>query len=186
MNERPKFDPLAEFAKWFMSQPMLHVRPPMFGVHDFGDLLALTLYREGAFQVELFLIRPQGAGFSLHGEHRHPNVDSFEVGLCGEIYFSLNGKQLMADSVVETVQSDGGWALCGVPQRILPTDLHTARCGKDGGSFLSIQQWLNGVTPTSVGLDWEGPPHAENLKAVMREVTRPERPPDEPEAVRDQ
>ena len=40
--------------------------------------------------------------------------------------------------------------------RVLPECPHSAIAGKDGGSFMSVQQWLNGVEPTSVGNDWDG------------------------------
>ena len=40
--------------------------------------------------------------------------------------------------------------------RILPETEHAAKAGPEGGCFLSVQQWLNGVEPTAVGMDWKG------------------------------
>jgi hypothetical protein len=38
--------------------------------------------------------------------------------------------------------------------RVLPSSLHSGIAGKRGGSFLSVQHWLNGVKPTTVGHSW--------------------------------
>ena len=40
--------------------------------------------------------------------------------------------------------------------RILPSTEHSAKAGTDGGCFLSVQHWLNGVEPSAVGMDWKG------------------------------
>ena len=40
--------------------------------------------------------------------------------------------------------------------RVLPESPHSAIAGKKGGSFMSVQHWLNDVKPTSVGNDWQG------------------------------
>ena len=40
--------------------------------------------------------------------------------------------------------------------RVLPESKHDAKAGPKGGCFLSVQHWLNGVKPTSVGNDWVG------------------------------
>ncbi len=40
--------------------------------------------------------------------------------------------------------------------RVRPNDWHGGIASKNGGAFISIQHWLNGVKPTHVGADWEG------------------------------
>ena len=40
--------------------------------------------------------------------------------------------------------------------RVLPESEHSAKAGPTGGCFLSVQQWLNGVEPSAVGMDWKG------------------------------
>ena len=40
--------------------------------------------------------------------------------------------------------------------RVLPESEHSAKAGPEGGCFLSVQQWLNGVEPSAVGMDWKG------------------------------
>jgi hypothetical protein len=38
--------------------------------------------------------------------------------------------------------------------RIFPHSTHTAISGPRGGCFISVQKWLNGVKPSTVGHDW--------------------------------
>ena len=40
--------------------------------------------------------------------------------------------------------------------RVPPDDEHSAQAGPNGGCFLSVQHWLNGVEPSAVGMDWKG------------------------------
>ena len=40
--------------------------------------------------------------------------------------------------------------------RVKPNDLHGGTASKNGGSFISIQKWLNGVEPTHVSSNWDG------------------------------
>jgi len=36
---------------------------------------------------------------------------------------------------------------------------HGAILHEGGGAFISLQRWRDGVPITSVGLDWDDPPH---------------------------
>lgn len=137
------------------------LRPPYDGVRQYTDekcsLSSVVLFRQGPFQVEMFTVLPREGG-SIVKEHGHPNVDSYEVYLCGEIKFTLQGKRVYSDEMVLQKSHDGSALLCGQSIRVPPNVYHGGIFGEKGGSFLSIQHWLNG-TPTSVGLDWEGEAH---------------------------
>lgn len=152
------FDPLAEYCRWIVTQP-LHALgvPPDGALRDYGHVISLVLHRQPPFQTELFFVKP-GSAFPL--EHRHPHVDTFEVGLHGRVHLTLNGAPVMSPDDVETVAA-AGWPASVPPVRIRPSDFHGATVGPGGGAFLSVQLWLGGRAPTSVGEDWEGPiPHA--------------------------
>lgn len=157
-NYVPVFDPLEHFAHWFMRQPLgdfLTVAPKN-GIMSYGKVVALCLYRQGEFQVELFISTERG-GFPH--EHRHPNVDSFECHIAGDIFLTVNGESTASREAVEGVRPDGSSPIAGFLVRVRPGDFHGAHEDSEG-AFLSIQRWMNGVTPTSVGLDWWGePPH---------------------------
>lgn len=155
---------LAQFARWVLAQPLGSLRPPMNATYQYrtggGVVSSVVLHRDGEFQAELFSSVPtEPVGF--FPEHRHPNVDSIEVYLSGQIGFTIRGRRLVTDEQLSTPAEDGTSRAHGSIVRIRPTDYHGATVGPLGGSFLSIQRWLNGIQPTSIGLDWEGPQHIE-------------------------
>jgi hypothetical protein len=138
-------DELSGFMEhYFQVNPRAMI--PLDHILTFVDgLSGMTVYREGQFQVQLFLVAPL---VEIH-DHRHPNVDSYEVALTG-MEFRHSGEIILP----------AWWALdprsTGQCIRVKTQDLHGATAGPDGGSFLSVQHWLNGVRPTSVGDDWQG------------------------------
>ncbi len=156
---------LAAFARWFLAQPLSALRPPVDAtftvVTTGGRVEGMLLYRDAPYQVELFNA-PRGGGH--FPPHRHPNVDSIEYLLSGQIGFHVAGRAAPVEDVF-AVAADGAAKLCGTIVRIRPSDWHGADVGPAGGVFLSIQRWLNGVPPSSVVLDWEGPPHLELRRA---------------------
>jgi hypothetical protein len=112
--------------------------PPVDNTLDFsGNLSGLSIYRSGQYQVQLFLLQPN----AVIKSHCHPNVDSYEVTVSGKVAFEVDGYRHEDRAIWDHV-------------RVLPTAEHTAYIGDTGGSFISVQKWLNGIKPTSVGWDW--------------------------------
>ncbi len=153
------FDTLASFAQWWLAARALS--PPADGFFTrTGCGTALVLYRQPPFQVQLFIVDPGGEVT----DHVHPNVDSFEVYITGDVYFRLDGKELLTAEIIRQHHP------VGQTIRVRPKDWHGATVGPRGGAFFSIQHWLNGVPPSSVDLDWGGPAldsgHAEKLRVV--------------------
>lgn len=144
-------DVLENFAIWYMQDPKSLAVPAVSGVHFMDNLSAVTLVRKGNFQVELVLCAPN----SEIPDHIHPNVDSFEVYLGGNIMFRHQGKLLIPKEEAEGINWDGLSLRRGTHIRVKPEDYHGATIGKNGGAFLSIQHWLKG-NPTTVGHDWAG------------------------------
>ena len=107
------------------------------------------LYRKANFQVELFAF-PEG---SIVTEHGHPNVRSYEVYVGGTIAFTLDSKWYYEgeQGSFNQIDEDFGHALYLEESRI-----HGALFGQGGGTFISIQEWLNNVSPSCVGDDWNG------------------------------
>lgn len=139
-------DELSRFAKWFMEQRPIWMTPPG-GVSFIDGVHGAVLYREGDKQVQLFICAP---GTEIP-DHCHPNVDSYEVAMWG-MEFRHRGHVLMPFSK----QEDWPFQRNGYVIRVLPSDRHGATAGPDGGCFLSIQHWRNGIQPTSVAEDWDG------------------------------
>lgn len=146
---------LDSFTLWWLETRTF--RPPLENSIDVnGKLHAVVLFREGPWQVQLISVAPN----SLIVEHRHPNVDTYEIFFSGNHVLVMNGKQLYtiedydkleAMSFEEYYKIPYGF---GLATRIAPKDWHRVEFGSKGGSFLSIQKWLYGVEPTSVGYDW--------------------------------
>lgn len=141
-------DRLEAFRDWWLAARTLAVpfeRPVMVD----GNIWGAVLYRAAPWQVQLFILKPE----SVVPEHRHPNVDSFEIYLSGDIEFSLEG-QVLTPAAAEADFS-GGHPYFGQCVRVAPNAWHGAKCGTRGGVFLSLQHWLNLVPPSNVGDDWE-------------------------------
>lgn len=152
-------DELDEFALWFVSQgPNLGKVPVMSAVttlgHDGkgGNVMSGVWYRKGQFQVELLMI----AGPWIIPEHTHPNIDSYQILLGGQIRFSRGGEWLTPETYQVDVNKDGTSPYRGQRIRVNHNDPHGGVVGPHGVMYFSVQHWLNGVEPHSVGLDWNG------------------------------
>lgn len=136
--------PLENFINWFMSMPFNWLAPVVNEFYDYGKFVSIVLYRKDQFQVELFLGLPHT---TLAEMHTHPNVDSYEMGLCGKINFTCNGER--GTDYKETIP-----LMQRTFSKVFANDKHGAE--PEGGiAFLSFQYWKNGVKPTSVGHDWQ-------------------------------
>jgi quercetin dioxygenase-like cupin family protein len=129
------FDSLAIFKDWWLTNRVMNV--PEDAIHFYNKVSGLVLYRQDEFQVELFITQPMTSGLS----HIHPNVDSFEVYLSGDISFVCQGETFNKNKLGDSL-------------RIRPDYWHGGDFNENGGAFLSIQKWLNGVKPTSIVTDW--------------------------------
>jgi hypothetical protein len=129
---------LTAFLKFWAETRALAVPPPDELPLDFADKLAgIVLFREGQYQVQLFILQPN----SIILPHVHPNVDSYELYMGGDLLFEVDGVVHEQISMFESI-------------RVYPHSVHSGIAGPRGGSFLSVQKWLNGVSPTTVGYDW--------------------------------
>ena len=126
-------DDLTEFLNWWLEHKPTCPPNEQAIIHQ-GDTTGVVLYRDGCFQVELFIVKPNVEIV----QHIHPNVDSYEVHLAGNIDFYCEG--ILYNK--------------GVPVRVKPDAWHGGFFGPQGGSFLSVQKWINGVSPKFVGDDW--------------------------------
>jgi len=115
-------------------------------IYNVDGFHSYVQYRNREFQVQVFLFPP----FAVAPEHTHPNVHSYEVGLSGDLWFSHGGKWIHPKHPAFHFYRRNRCI------RVHNVDLHGAAVGPNGGMFLSVQQWLNGVPPTCVGKDYEG------------------------------
>ena len=133
------FEPISDlevYLKWVVENVSISPWSLIEKNLSFADgVVGLVVHRDGQFQTQLFTVEPN---VSIPN-HRHPNVDSYEVAMNG-MTFSHSGRtipfKIMRPGMAIYVDHD---------------DLHEAYTLENGGCFLSVQQWLNGVSPTSVG-----------------------------------
>lgn len=161
--------PLTNFLFWFLNQPIGMIQCPEEPgtLTHYESVFTLTLYRNDPWQVELVIIKPGLPPWP--GEHCHPNVDSYEVTWYNNVNFTKNGKVVNGPELVVPVElAKGSFALAKCV-RLKPTDYHGINNLPEGGSLISVQRWLNGVKPTSVGNDWRGQPTTEAHAELLRQ-----------------
>jgi quercetin dioxygenase-like cupin family protein len=144
---------LEEFLDIFLKEsPNIGIIPLFNAVRKIEDVYSVVWYRNPPFQVELFI----APGNYTIPEHTHPNVDSYEVYLGGQIRFSHSGNWTSPPESFDTPNEYGTSVRRGTVIRVKPNDIHGGVSGPSGGVFMSVQKWLNGVEPHSVALDYTG------------------------------
>jgi quercetin dioxygenase-like cupin family protein len=129
-------DPLKEFLRfWLASRPINTAIDYPTSQHGAGT--GTVLYRKDEYQVQLFVLKPN----SIIEPHIHPNVDSYEVYVNGDAKLMREGRYFEPKEY-------------GAFIRVKPSTWHGGEFGPRGCSFLSVQRWLNGVSPTTIGDDW--------------------------------
>ena len=146
-------DELTSFLEWYLKTGFRALYVPYSNfIHFYEGIHGLTIYRDEPYQVQLFTVEPN----TVIPIHTHPNVDSYEVSLSG-MELILNDKVALPrwQANLPDPTNDLPLSRYGVV-RVLPDYPHGGSAGKNGGTFMSVQRWLNGVKPTSVAHDWGG------------------------------
>ena len=116
-------------------------------IYDVEGFNSHIQFRNNQYQVQIFSTPPN----FIIPEHKHPNVDSFEVYLSGDIDFSLEGSWLSNWDIKDHTFIDNLFIV-----QVEHYAIHGAIFGEDGGRFMSVQHWINEVNPSCVGLDYDG------------------------------
>jgi len=141
-----EFDDLKAFLHWWMTTRMINAPAEKALIYQ-KDTHGVALFRQDPYQVEMFTVEPN----SEIVPHIHPNVDSYEVYVSGDIVFTRDGEEFKQTVYGDTI-------------RVRPNSWHGGKFGERGGCFLSVQKWLNGVKPTFVGNDWKDKDNAASYK----------------------
>ena len=147
-------DVLEDFCTSFLDKASVIGAVPFAGaVTRIENVTAILLYRRDQFQVQMFAV-PEN---TIVPEHTHPNVDSIEVYVGGNIMFSHSGKYIVPQEQLHAMNGPLGLASRrGLQVRVRPNDVHGGVVGEGGGVFLSVQHWLNDVKPHCVAADYSG------------------------------
>jgi hypothetical protein len=136
-------DDLTIFLQQFLSRCPVTAHIPFYNAVKVlpQGILGGTYYVKKPFQVQVFFIPPN----TIIPEHTHPNVDSYEVYMGGQILFSHQKRW------VGTGKYSPGQSI-----RVKPSDVHGGCFGPAGAVFMSVQHWLNDTDPSCVSKDYNG------------------------------
>jgi hypothetical protein len=159
---------LESFLSWVLNQPLGLMTLMSQESYWHESVITQVIFRYDRFQVELVILRGDS---TWPGEHRHPDVDSVEVDLNNSVVFTKNGEKRNTPDFQVPVQIGQVTQYCNCV-RLLPTDSHgICEVAPGGAAILSVQEWLNGVAPSSVGLNWDGVPvsfgHQNQLETIV-------------------
>jgi len=158
---------LEEFAEWYKSNNY-PIRPPFEDPIYFTDIsYSYVLYREGQYQAELYLVRPNTSS----PPHSHPNVENIIMLWGGDVSFSHNGEYFDLTNENKEPSAEGTSKLFGVAGPTLTDkDTHALFAGDKGGAFLSLEKWPLGTKPNSVTINWSGEPVDEEHRRIIQQL----------------
>jgi hypothetical protein len=151
-------DDLDDFLDWFLAaSPNIGMatltNTISYSTDSEGNgLMTGVWYKRNNFQVQLVMV----SGNYIIPEHIHPNVDSYEVLIGGQMRFSHKGKWLIPKTFETDVDTKGKSLYRGYTIRINHDDVHGGIVGPSGAMYFSVQKWLNDVEPRCLVTDWNG------------------------------
>jgi len=158
---------LEDFVAWYKKEGF-PIRPPFEDPVYVTDIsYSYVLFREGQYQAELYLVRPNTSS----PDHSHPGVENIVMIWGGDIHTRQNGKHIDLTSEYQEPSPSGTNRLFGVcGEKLDDTGTHALIVGNKGGAFLSLEKWPEGVKPNSVTINWSGDPvdpgHLEIIKPL--------------------
>jgi hypothetical protein len=128
-----------------------------------------VLFREGQYQAELYLVRPNTSS----PEHSHPGVENIIMVWGGNVHTIQNGKLFDYSDHYREPSKTGTNKLFGMcSEKLTDEQTHALIAGDKGGAFLSLEKWPEGVTPNSVTINWAGDPvdpsHGKIIKTLEK------------------
>lgn len=131
-----------EFADWWMASgmPMLFPKNPEVFLSD--DATAISIFRHGRWQVEMYLIHPN----PLVPEHEHPGVEVIKMTL-------THAKVPLMSAILHDGESHGAGA------RVEAESI--------GFPLLAFQHWKT-REPCTIAAMWKGPTVGPKQEALIR------------------
>jgi len=141
---------LKEFVVWYKAEGF-PIRPPFEDPIYITDIsYSYVLYREGQYQAELYLIKPN----SETPDHSHPGIENVIMTWGGDLQININNefKDLTG---FNSRASNGTSRLFGFfGDTLTDEQTHAVITGAKGCALLSLEKWPEGVKPTSVTVRW--------------------------------
>lgn len=151
------------FKDWWIAAGC-PIRPPFeYPIHITDMAYALTVYRKGQYQVELYIVKPN----TETTKHSHPNIDSISMYLTGNMTFAKENEEYIDLSKLQKEGANGTHVLLGSIAETNNGKVHSLKVGPEGGAFLIFEFWKD-RDPVSVTVHWEGDlvgeQHAQTIK----------------------
>ncbi len=158
---------LEEFAKWY-KENNFPIRPPFEDPVYVTDIsYSYVLFREGQYQAELYLVRPNTSS----PDHSHPGVENIIMVWGGDIHTTRNGQFEDLSSNYDSPSPLGTNKLFGAcSEKLTDKETHALKVGNKGGAFLSLEKWPAGITPNSVTVNWKGDPVDEGHRKIIQSL----------------
>jgi hypothetical protein len=130
----PEFQGVSHFADWYLENkmPLLFSFPQEIFITD--DATAVSLFRHGRYQVEMYLIHPQ----PVIPKHEHPGVENIEITIEA---LSKQDYKLLLNPQQEGVPHGPGIK---------------AKAEHNGFMLFSAQKWNEGLEISTIGSRWKG------------------------------
>jgi hypothetical protein len=160
---------LEEFAEWYKNNGF-PIRPPFEDpVYTTDISYSYVLFREGQYQAELYLVRPNTSS----PDHSHPGVENIIMVWGGDVSFRQEGVYHDLSEYYTEPSASGTNKLFGMTsEKLTDEKTHALFAGNKGGAFLSLEKWPEGVKPNSVTINWSGDPvdsgHGKIIKALEK------------------
>ena len=144
---------LTEFVKAFCERPFGSLLPPFHCAENVDGVAKYILFREPPFQVELITFWP--GGFAVP-EHRHPNVDTIQVLLSGDLRFMVDGKTAPWKALDDRLVCKPGFEILKRTVAIRANQSHSAESQRTGATWLSFENWVGTEEIHTTVEDWDG------------------------------
>ena len=160
---------LEEFAQWYKDNGF-PIRPPFEDPVYVTDIsYSYVLFREGQYQAELYLVRPNTSS----PDHSHPGVENIIMVWGGNVHTRQNGQLFDYSEHYNEAGKNGTNKLFGMSSKKLTDDqTHALIAGDKGGAFLSLEKWPEGVKPNSVTINWAGDPVDPTHGAIIKTLEK--------------
>lgn len=153
-------DDLHDYAEAVRGRLAEHVAGPHLSALASENWDCAVVHRTGALQAELIHIRPN----ERIPPHLHPDVDSVDLLVSGDIDLVIAGKRIAEGYGSE--RREAFLKRAGI--RIAANAPHGGTTGPQGVVFVSCQRWA--IPPSHIALAWAGAPctpgHARMLDAL--------------------
>lgn len=145
---RDDFQTIEEFAEWYIGEGLPMQIPPGAYITEVDTATAITVYKAGRWQAELYLLMPNRRDVAIHC---HPNVESLTYVL---------------DNVT------GLWT---PTPKIYDLETHGAFDdgeirGSDGTIILTFERWDEGIPMTNVAIQWKGDVDGPKHRAWLKDL----------------